>query len=116
MDKETIKDMLDIGPLSSKEVTVGGESFETIKANIQTICSCAVQVGTTGFCDGDYGHGSRLYFKLNWHDDGASNGHGGNTITFSTGGDYEIRNFITALKFATAVLEYQIAEKEKVAP
>ena len=112
MNGETIKTMLELGPLSTQDVVVGGERFEIIKTTIQNICSCTVEAGTTGFCDGDYGHGSRLYFKLNWHDDGAENSYGENTITFATGGDCEIRNFITALKFATAVLEYQLNESK----
>ena len=76
-----------------------------------------VQVGTTGFCGGDTGHGGRTYFSL---EDLASTDMtvmvGGQLfergkVELYFGGDAELETFIEALEFAAKSLKVMIGDK-----
>jgi len=72
-----------------------------------------VEVGTTGFCGGDFGHGSRTFFKIK--DEGGTalfvNGEESEEVEIALGGDTELATFIEGLEFALKVLKEQSEEK-----
>lgn len=91
-----------------------------VKTKIAEITSCnilEVEVGTTGFCGGDSGHGGRTYFRIK---DLASTDINASVITdkygdtegitVELGGDTELQTFIEALEFAVKVLKDQSKE------
>lgn len=95
-----------------KEVIDGVEvnvySKEFVSANI-----LKAEVGTTGLCGGDSGHGGRTYFALE--------DLSGTDISFNTsenrievylGGDCELCTITNALKFISGILEDAINNKE----
>lgn len=80
------------------------ETREFVSANI-----LEVEVGTTGYCGGDTGHGCRTYFRLKdlsstdievyfSEDEG---------LEIELGGDCELDTFIDCLEFAIAKLKEQ---------
>jgi hypothetical protein len=70
-----------------------------------------VEVGTTGLCGGDTGHGGRTYLRL--EDEGGtditvrpiSSGTGSGGVELVFGGDAELENLIAGLQFALHVLQ-----------
>ena len=84
-------------------------------------CVLGVEVGTTGPCGGDTGHGGRTYLLLmdvvscDLKAEVEEDAYGQREITISLGGDAELRVFIKALKFAVEELEAVTeATKDKV--
>jgi len=89
---------------------VNNVEITTWKREIFSANILEVEVGTTGFCGGDTGHGGRTYFRL--ADLGStdmnvsiSNYQDNPSVTIELGGDTELETFIDALKFAVQVLE-----------
>lgn len=71
-----------------------------------------VEVGTTGFCGGDGGHGGRTYFQIK-----NLSGTAIHVCPFESGGfevtlygDSELRTIIKALKFITTILNKKADE------
>ena len=76
--------------------------------NDANILKC--KVGTTGYCGGDSGHGSKTIFELenlSGTDMKAivTDNNGNGSIRIELGGDSELTTFIKALEYATHVLE-----------
>lgn len=100
--------------ITRSEREVDGVNVETWKAEMVSANIIEVEVGTTGFCGGDSGHGGRTYFSIK---DLASTAMTakvvtdkyGDTedVTIELGGDTELQTFIEALEFAVKVLKDQ---------
>lgn len=84
-------------------------------------CGLIVEAGTTGFKGGDSGHGCRTYFRLE-APEGCdfiltekkilpSMSEYGGGFSIIAGGDWELHQLITGLKFAVKVLEDQSKQK-----
>lgn len=115
-------------------LTIDGIHVETKKKEIVSANIIEVEVGTTGFCGGDSGHGGRTIFaiknlactdmRLSFHADYSPHGNieigdmilkGNNgtagfdleaqDIEIVFGGDCELETFIEALRFALETLE-----------
>jgi len=92
-----------------------GVTVRTKKKEITDFNIFEVEVGTTGFQGGDYGHGGRTYFALY---DRASTAIkamvkesrcGDKGVEIILGGDSELRTFLAALEYAVLELKRQIA-------
>lgn len=68
-----------------------------------------VEVGTTGYCGGDAGHGARTYFRLTDLSSTAMKieTKENNEVVIKLSGDTEISTFIQALSFAEKMLKIQ---------
>lgn len=99
------------------QVMVNGQMVSTLKKEIIDCNSIEVEVGTTGYCGGDTGHGGRTYFKIAniSSTDMSCRIKGRNTVTedylnqieLMFGGDAEMETFIDALEFALETLKSQ---------
>lgn len=110
------------------EVKVDGIKIETEKEEFVSANMLSVEVGTTGYCGGDSGHGGRTYLRI--HDEGCTDlrckvhgyfvdeENGGadyedkytddaQDIEITLGGDCEMDTFIAALRYAADTLEQQ---------
>lgn len=100
--------------MKTRTIQVDGVKVETISAEIVSANIIEVEVGTTGHCGGDTGHGGRTYFRIkdlastdmNAKITGESCGNAGE-VEISFGGDCELDTFIQALEFALTVLKNQ---------
>jgi len=102
----------ELGDFGISTRQVNGQTVPTLSCEIISCPILEVEVGTNGKQGGDSGHGGRTYFSVQdvagtditvtpiKNDD-----NGGVVIEF--GGDLELEMFISALKFAVAVLEAQ---------
>jgi hypothetical protein len=122
--KKSKQGLLKGSKISSREAC--GEIVETRVKEFYSANMIKVEVGTTGFCDGDAGHGGRTYFSIidlgctamscqifdgrremnfdNFDNDG---------FGVVLGGDTELMTFLDALKFAVDVLEMQIRKRKR---
>lgn len=99
------------------QVMVNGSQVETFKKEIIDCNVIEVEVGTTGYCGGDTGHGGRTYFKIAnvSSTDMSCRIQGRNKVSedylqqieLMFGGDAEMETFIEALEFALDVLKSQ---------
>jgi hypothetical protein len=98
---------------------VNGVEVHTWKAELLNANILEVEVGTTGYCGGDTGHGGRVYFSI--RDLGStdinvkviSNSYRDTEgVVIELGGDTELSTFIEALEFAVKVLKEQSQETE----
>ena len=110
------------------EVEVDGIKIKTAKEEFTSANILSVEVGTTGYCGGDSGHGGRTYLRI--HDEGSTDmrckvhgyfvdkesGEAGyddqftedaQDIEITLGGDCEMETFIAALQYAADALEQQ---------
>ena len=98
-------------------VAIDGIAIPTVKTEFISANILEVEVGTTGHCGGDSGHGGRTYFKMEdlsstdmrvrvnngeWIDL-MSKG----PVEIAFGGDCELDAFISALEFAVETLKQQ---------
>ena len=91
---------------------VNGVKIETWIAELVNANIIEIEVGTTGFCGGDTGHGGRTYLRIK---DLASTDIRASVIedkysdmeevSLELGGDTELYTFIEALEFALKVLK-----------
>ena len=97
------------------EKIVGSKAITTLKEELCSASILETEVGTNGLKGGDYGHGSRLYFRVEEVGGGiietkqivdSLGAHSGIEITL--GGDTEIINFITFLRRSADFLESQL--------
>ena len=88
---------------------VNGRPVTTYCVQFSSANILEVEIGTTGFCGGDTGHGARTYFRLE--------DLGGTDITakeikdgvvIELGGDTEIDTFISALEYAANILKSKV--------
>lgn len=93
---------------------IKGITIPTWKAEIINANMLEVEVGTTGYCGGDTGHGGRTYLRLK--DLGSTDlsasivtDNCGDTeeVIMEFGGDTELSTLIEALEFAVKVLKDQ---------
>ena len=99
------------------QVMVKGQMVSTLKKEIIDCNSIEVEVGTTGYCGGDTGHGGRTYFRIRdiSSTDMSCRIQGRNTVCedylnqfeLMFGGDAEMETFIDALEFALEALKSQ---------
>ena len=92
-----------------RERIVNKRSVTTYTVQFSSANILEVEVGTTGFCGGDTGHGARTYFRLEdlgGTDITVKEIKGGVVIEF--GGDTEIDTFISALEYAATVLKTEV--------
>lgn len=86
---------------------VDGVNVNTFVEEYTSCNIIEVEVGTTGYCGGDSGHGGRTYFRIkdlsstdmSCKVTGTSCGNAGE-VELSFGGDCELDTFISALEFA----------------
>lgn len=99
--------------IKSSSRTVHGQEVQTWIAEFLNANVLQVEVGTTGYCGGDYGHGGRTFFKIK--DEGGTalyvNGEEAGEVEIVLGGDAELTTFIQSLEFALEVLKEQAEEK-----
>jgi hypothetical protein len=104
-----------LGDFGISEKSVSGETVPTLSCEIISCPILEVEVGTNGLT-GDSGHGGRTYFAI--QDLGntditvtpiENDCNGGVVIEF--GGGLECDVFLSALKFAVAVLEGQLGRQ-----
>lgn len=92
-----------------KSREVNGQVIETKEAEILSLNTLEVEVGTNGLKGGDSGHGCRTYFRI--EDLGSTdikvNLIGESGVEIILGGDCELMTFIEALVFAARTLESQ---------
>lgn len=103
--------------IQRSEREVNGVKLETWKAEIVSANMLDIEVGTTGYCGGDTGHGGRTYFRI---ENIASTDMKAKVITdnygdtkeviIEIGGDTELDTFIQSLEFALQVLKEQSKE------
>lgn len=104
--------------IQNGSVFIDGIAVETIKKEIDSCNIIEVEVGTTGYCGGDTGHGGRTYFKLK--DLGCTDmrlrieqtGNHADEIEIILGGDCEMETFVEALEFAAENLRERMHRKE----
>lgn len=99
------------------QVMVNGQMVSTLKKEFIDCNSIEVEVGTTGYCGGDSGHGGRTYFRIKdlGSTDMSCRTKGRSTycedylnqIELMFGGDAEMETFIDALEFALETLKSQ---------
>ena len=100
-------------------VVVDGVKVETIAKEIDSANIIDVEVGTTGYCGGDSGHGGRTYFRIknvsstdmsvrinksaeyDWMNNLQE-------VELMFGGDCELDTFIEALEFAAETLKQRL--------
>ena len=94
---------------------IDGMDVTTYTREIYSANVLSVEAGTNGYQGGDYGHGSRTYFRIT--DCGSTDirvkAHGfdgDEGLEVTLGGDCELETIIRALKFITKVLEDQAKE------
>jgi len=95
-------------------VDVDGVEVQTVKREFTSANIIEVEVGTTGYCGGDSGHGGRTYFRIEDLSStdmavkvsGTSCGETGK-VEIMFGGDSELETFIDALEFAAETLREQ---------
>ncbi len=95
-----------------------GTQIQTKASEHDVYCTLGYEAGTTGLCNGDTGHGSRTYLRL---EDASSTDmrvriNGGpetdcNKLEIIFGGDDELSAVIGALAFMLRALEEQKAAK-----
>lgn len=108
------------------QVMVNGSQVETFKKEIVDCNIIEVEVGTTGYCGGDSGHGGRTYFRITDLSSTAMSCRikGRNTVTedylhqieLMLGGDAEMETFIEALEFALDTLKSQAGGRHVMTP
>ena len=89
---------------------IGGIEVPTYKREVVSANVLEVEAGTNGYQDGDTGHGSRTYFRI--ENEGGTDiqvrplgRYGDEGFEVTLGGDCELETIITALKFIIKVLE-----------
>ncbi|BAL01667.1 hypothetical protein OBV_44680 [Oscillibacter valericigenes Sjm18-20] len=99
--------------IKSSSRNVEGKEVQTWIAEFLNANVLQVEVGTTGYCGGDFGHGGRTFFKIK--DKGGTalfvNGKEVEEVEIALGGDAELSTFIQSLEFALKVLKEQSEEK-----
>lgn len=89
---------------------VNGRPVTTYCIQFSSANILEVEVGTTGFCGGDTGHGARTYFRL--EDLGGTDITArvieGAGVVVELGGDTEIDTFISALEYAANILKNKV--------
>lgn len=102
--------------MSKKVKEIDGENVEILSKDIFCCNSFDVEVGTNGYKGGDWGHGSRTYFKIQ---NTAGSSIEVNVSKFkdgfevTLGGDSELQTIIEALEFIVETLKYQSEEEKK---
>lgn len=100
---------------------VSGVQIETFSREIWSNASVEVEAGTNGYKGGDFGHGSRTYFRIQnltsadlqvnvINPGGAYSSDGG--VEVILGGDDELCTIIEALEFILQALKDQRSEVE----
>lgn len=101
---------------SERQRVIDGQKLTTYVKEITSANVTEIEVGTTGFCGGDSGHGCRTYLRIK---DLAStdmrvnvDGESAfckecNQIEIVMGGDCELETLVDALRFAIETLEHQ---------
>lgn len=103
----------DLSAEKQGKVNVNGVEVETKTIEITSCNIIEVEVGTTGYCGGDTGHGGRTYLRIKnlsstdmepkaYFDD-----YGHSEVEIALGGDCELDTFIAALEFAVDTLKQQ---------
>ena len=102
-------------PAESQIREIDGRKVVTWERACVDACLLSVEVGTNGFHDGDSGHGSRTYIRL--QDQGSTDlrcttdGQGdqdhSDVIEIILGGDAELRTVKEALRWILMILETQ---------
>ncbi len=106
------------------QVVIDGAKIDTLSQEIVSANIISVEVGTTGYCGGDSGHGGRTYVRIKDESStdmrcrlkGYIKGRGyedvdcinANTVEIVLGGDCELETFIGVLEFAAQTLRNQI--------
>lgn len=96
---------------------VDGVTVYTYKKTIQHFNSLEVEVGTTGLCGGDGGHGGRTYFALKDLGSTSISGrtrvdqYGCTNIEITLAGDSELRTLVEALEYAVSTLKNRLKEE-----
>jgi hypothetical protein len=92
----------------------GNKTEVVTQASHDNLIGLEYEAGTTGEKGGDWGHGSRVYLRLEKNPDGGNGGGVGWKITASEdkveiilGGDWEIAAIKSALRFMLETLEEQ---------
>ena len=88
---------------------VNGRPVTTYCVQFSSANILEAEIGTTGFCGGDTGHGARTYFRLEdlgGTDITAKEINGG--VVIELGGDTEIDTFISALEYAANILKNKV--------
>jgi hypothetical protein len=93
-----------------------GTEITTYSRDIYDCNVLSVEAGTTGYREGDSGHGGRTYFRIK--DEGGTDmsvkthvdHYGCSEFEVTLGGDCELDTMIKALKFITKVLEDESQE------
>lgn len=99
--------------IKRRKQIVGGMEVTTYQREVAYANILEVEAGTSGYCGGDSGHGSRTYIRI--QDEGGTDIditsiHGDYDIKgveITLGGDSELKSIIEALKFVVTVLEDQ---------
>lgn len=106
------------------QVEIDGAKIETLSQEIVSANIITVEVGTTGYCGGDSGHGGRTYLKIKdeastdmrcrvkgYSVDDASYKdveiNDASLVELTFGGDCELDTLIAALEFAVDTLKQQ---------
>lgn len=90
-------------------------SLETHTKDFVSANILQIEVGTTGHCGGDSGHGARTYFRLtdlSSTDIDISVSDDRKSVEIVLGGDTEIDTFLGSLKYAVEVLQTQAFLRE----
>lgn len=104
-----------------KKISKRHKLIDGVKVNTKLVCiqefnALKVEVGTTGFCGGDTGHGCKTYLSIiNLAGTDIKvkpfGPYGNDGFILSLGGDSELSTFIEALEFAVKTLKEQKDKK-----